>query len=228
MSIAQQIRNEKAGIRASERRINKILSRHPDLRNEFNRIMRGKGRSMRLGKFQPMFSFAGNDGMFKHTVYDRPLGNARGERGEVYHRPLGCAGTVYDRPLGNLSPYPPAIGQGPGYTPPDYDRPVTSLGQSQTDETGSWLDSQLISDLFDFGTKIATHERVAADEQKQLEIELQTIQAKNEALDKQMALERQMARTSTPTGAVMATIQDNPLLLVGLVGLVGALVMMRR
>lgn len=92
----------------------------------------------------------------------------------------------------------------------------------------SWFDNEFVSDLFDFGVGIATHERIAADEQKQLELELAQIEAKNASLDKQLSLQSALSKSKAYGGSFVDELLDSPAKIAALVGLGGLLIWMRR
>jgi hypothetical protein len=91
-----------------------------------------------------------------------------------------------------------------------------------------WFDNQFMSDLFDFGVNIATHERIAADEQKQLELELAQIEAKNASLDKQLSLQSALTKTGAYGGTFIDELLDSPTKVAALLGLGGLLIWMQR
>lgn len=101
------------------------------------------------------------------------------------------------------------------------------LGQDERPWYETVLESDFMGDLVGFGQKIVTHERIAADEQRQLELELAQIQAKNEALDKQTALAAALERSGTFGRSVKSTLADNPMTIPLLLGLGGALIFMQ-
>ena len=113
---------------------------------------------------------------------------------------------------------PETLGQAPWFQLPV--ESLSAVGQNDA----PWYESSLVSDLFDFGTKIVTHERIAADEQKQLELELAQIESKNAALDKQIALQKALERSGTMTRAVGTTLADNPMTIPLLIALGGGLI----
>jgi hypothetical protein len=117
---------------------------------------------------------------------------------------------------------------------PWFQMPVESLSGygeefilGQTPWYESVLESDFMTDLVGFGQKIVTHERIAKDEQRQLELELAQIQAKNEALDKQSALVTAMERSGTFTRSVGTQLSENPMTIPLLLGLGGLLIYMR-
>lgn len=112
-------------------------------------------------------------------------------------------------PLGQLAPW--------------YQKPVESLSAVEP----AWYESSIVSDLFDFGTSIAKHERIAAAEQKELEIELQMIAEKNEALDKQLILQKRLEESGTMTRAVGTRLQEMPWAIPALIGLSGLFIFLQ-
>lgn len=102
------------------------------------------------------------------------------------------------------------------------------LSATTTEAESSWYDNQFVSDLFDFGVSIATHERIAADEQAQLELELAQIEAKNASLDKQLSLQSALSKSKAYGGSFVDELLDSPAKIAALVGLGGLLIWMRK
>ena len=133
----------------------------------------------------------------------------------------------FEMPVESLSKVPD-YWQRIGYVPGSGEQFIFSgLGQNDTPWYERILESDFTSDLVDFGQKIVTHERIAADEQAQLELEIQKIQAKTKELESQEALARALERSGTMTRAVGTTLAENPMALPLLLALGGTLIFMQ-
>lgn len=201
--INAQIRKDKAAIKQAANRANRILSKYPELQRDFVVIMEKAREQKQLGSTpwfnMPVESFSG----VGSYGYQPPVAGLGEERGRWGYGVPGSGAALFAE-----------------NTP----RAFTGLGQNN--EGGGWFDtfleSDFTSDLLDFGQKIVTHERIAKDEQRQLELEIQQIQAKTAELEKQTALAEALERSGTMTRAVGTTLRENPMTIPLLVGL-GAL-----
>lgn len=204
--INTQIRKDKAAIKAAANRANRILARYPELQREFVAIMEKARKQKQLGAtpwFQmPVESFSGV--------------------GSYAYTPPNNVGTC--NRLGSWGYGSPGSGQALLFA--ENTPAMSGLGQD-----APWyerlLESDFTSDLVDFGQSIVTHERIAADEQRQLELEIQQIQAKTDELEKQTALAEALERSGTFTRSVQTTLSENPMTIPLLVGLGGLLIFMQ-
>lgn len=106
-----------------------------------------------------------------------------------------------------------------------YENTFNGLGEN--DWMSNLLETDFMIEMVDFGKDIVTHERIAKDEQRQLELELAQIEAKNATLDKQTALADALQRSGTLTRSVGTTLSENPMTIPLLVGLGGLLIFLR-
>ncbi len=98
-------------------------------------------------------------------------------------------------------------------------RRYKSLGN---DEETPWYKTDFAIDLFDFATTNAAVHQMNKDEQKLLQIELQQLEAKNSALDKQIALQQSLTATQKAKmfgGSFVDELLNSPVKIIALASL---------
>lgn len=107
----------------------------------------------------------------------------------------------------------------------NYDSMVSRdfIAEEEAAAEPSWYESDFMSKLIDFGATVGASKLVNQDQKDNLKLELQQINAKNDSLDRQMALQMRLeaSRKSNYGASYLNTLLDNPMAIAGVLGLAG-------